>query len=240
MLKLYHGPPAANGLKCLIALHEKALTFEGVYLDIHKFEQHEPWFLKINPEGQVPALDHDGFILTHSSVINEYLEDAFPDAPALRPAGAQGKARMRVWNKHIDENYMEAVSIHGWKHLLTGLTREMDAEEFEAYVERIPLRKQRDKWRAAREGFAQADLDAATVKVEAVVDKVEAQLAQTPWLAGDMYTLADVNLYATGGPALHRLFPHVLAEGRRPRVEDWLERMTARPAVQAAMAADPS
>ena len=86
MLKLYHAEPVANSLKALIALKEKGLEFQSIYIDLHKFEQHEPWFVAINPEGQVPVLDHDGFIVTHTTVINEYLEDAFPEAPALRPA----------------------------------------------------------------------------------------------------------------------------------------------------------
>ena len=94
MLKLYHAEPAANSLKALISFKEKGLEFESVYVDLHKFEQHEPKFLALNPEGQVPVLDHDGVIVTHSSVINEYLEDAFPDAPPLRPADPAGKARV--------------------------------------------------------------------------------------------------------------------------------------------------
>src|SRR3569833_1689572 len=95
MLKLYHAEPGANSLKCLIPLKEKGLAFESIYVDLHKFEQHEPWFVAINPEGQVPVLDHDGNIITHTTVINEYLEDAFPEAPALRPADPLGQARMR-------------------------------------------------------------------------------------------------------------------------------------------------
>lgn len=237
MLKLYHGPAAANGLKCLIALCEKGLEFEGVFVDLHSFEQHDPAYLAINPEGQVPALDHDGFVLNHSSVINEYLEDAFPDAPPLRPADAQGKARMRVWNKQIDELYMEAVSIHGWARMITPLTRKMNADEFEAHIARIPLAKQQKKWRAAREGFAQDDLDAAAVTVEDILDKVEAQLEQTPWLVGKSYTLADVNMFATGGKTLPLLFPQLLAA--RPHLVAWRERVLARPGVQAAFASAP-
>src|SRR3569833_2020695 len=80
MLKLYHAEPLANSLKSLIPVKEKGLEFESIYVDLHKFEQHEPWFVAINPEGQVPVLVHDGAVITHSTVINEYLEDAFPDA----------------------------------------------------------------------------------------------------------------------------------------------------------------
>ncbi len=60
MLALYHAEPASNSLKVLICLKEKGVAFESHLMDIQAFEQHEPWFLKINPEGQVPALVHGG------------------------------------------------------------------------------------------------------------------------------------------------------------------------------------
>ncbi|MEO8114575.1 MAG: glutathione S-transferase family protein, partial [Phenylobacterium sp.] len=110
-LKLYHAEPVANSLKSLVPLKEKGLDFESIYVDLHKFEQHEPWFVAINPEGQVPVLDHDGLIVTHTTVINEYLEDAFPYAPPLRPADPAGKARMRYWNKFVDEHVTNHVSM---------------------------------------------------------------------------------------------------------------------------------
>jgi glutathione S-transferase len=55
MLTLYHAEPVANSLKTLISLKEKGLEFQSVYVNLHKFEQHEPWYLEVNPEGQVPA-----------------------------------------------------------------------------------------------------------------------------------------------------------------------------------------
>jgi glutathione S-transferase len=95
-LKYYHAEPVANSLKSMIPLKEKGLRYESVYVDLHKFEQHQPWFVAINPEGQVPVLEHDGTIVTHTTVINEYLEDVFPDATAglrpLRPRDAAGGA----------------------------------------------------------------------------------------------------------------------------------------------------
>jgi glutathione S-transferase len=57
VLTLYHAEPLANSLKVLMALHEKELPFESRYVNLQKFEQNEPAFLAINPEGQVPVLD---------------------------------------------------------------------------------------------------------------------------------------------------------------------------------------
>ena len=236
MLKLYHAEPVANSLKTLIALREKQLDFHSVYIDLHKFEQHEPWFVSINPEGQVPVLDHDGFIVTHTTVIGEYLEDAFPDAPPLRPADARGKARMRYWNKFCDEQVMNYVSMHGWHRMVSVIARSVESGEFEKLLARIPLYEQREKWRTARSGFSEADLANATRKIEVAVDKVENQLAQTAWLAGNLYTSADINFFAYCGSAVQRLFPEMNVERRAPRLVDWIDRVRARPGVKAAFA----
>ncbi|MCC7460979.1 MAG: glutathione S-transferase family protein [Gammaproteobacteria bacterium] len=234
-LKLYHAEPVANSLKCLIPLREKGLPFDSRYVDLHRFEQHETWFVAINPDGQVPVLDHDGVIITQSTVINEYLEDAFPAAPALRPADPVGKARMRFWNKFTDEHVMNYVSMHGWHRLITVLARSIENHEFEQLMERIPLKEQRDKWRNARSGFSQAQLDEAERKVRVAVDKVEAQLAQTPYLAGDMYSLADINFFAHCGNSIGRLFPHIGTRAICPRLLDWAQRIRVRPGVAAAL-----
>lgn len=235
-LKLYHAEPYANSLKVLIALKEKGLEFESVYVDLHKFEQHEPWFVAINPEGQVPVLDHDGVIITQTTVINEYLEDAFPDTPPLRPADPVGKARMRYWNKFVDEHLMNYVSMWGWHRMVGVIARGIESGEFEKLVERIPLQEQREKWRTARSGFSEEELANATRKIDVAVDKAEAQLGETPWLAGDMYTLADINYYSMCGVSLARMFPEIGTVDRCPRLLEWIERMEARPGVIAARA----
>ena len=236
MLKLYHAEPAANSLKALLSLKEKEIEFESIYVDLHKFEQHEPKFVAINPEGQVPVLDHDGVIITHTTVIGEYLEDAFPDAPPLRPADPVGKARMRYWNKFCDEHVMNYVSIHGWHRMVGVIARSIEGGEFEKLVARIPLHEQREKWRTARSGFSEADLANATRKIEVAVDKVERTLAEAPWIAGSMYTLADINFYSMCGMAVQRMFPEMNIEKRAPRLVDWVARMNARPGVKAALA----
>jgi glutathione S-transferase len=233
-LKYYHAEPIANSLKSMIPLFEKALAFESVYVDLHKFEQHSDWFVAINPEGQVPVLDHDGVIITHTTVINEYLEDVFPGVP-LRPRDPVGAARMRYWNKFVDEHVMNHVSMHGWHRMVGIIARSVESGEFEQLLERIPLPDQRKKWLDARSGFSESDLANASAKIEYAVDKVEAQLARTPWLAGEDYTLADINFYCHCGMMVERMFPEMMIAERAPRLVAWRERMTARPAVREAL-----
>jgi len=235
-LKYYHAEPLANSLKSMLPLFEKGLAFESVYVNLHKFEQHQPWFVALNPDGQVPVLDHDGVIITQTTAINEYYEDAFPDTPPLRPNTPEGNARMRIWNKFVDEHVMNFVSIHGWHRMVGIIARNIESGEFEKLLENIPLHEQREKWRTARSGFSQADLDNATRKIEVALAKVEAQLAETPWLAGGNYTLADINFYSHCGMMVDRMFPDLEVDRRFPRLVDWRERVTARPATKEALA----
>jgi len=71
-------------MKVLLCLKEKNIPFVSHYVDLLRFEQHKPEFVRLNPNGQVPVLVHDGAIITESTVINEYLEDVFPQV-RLRP-----------------------------------------------------------------------------------------------------------------------------------------------------------
>lgn len=238
-LKYYHAEPLANSLKSMVPLREKGLAYESVYVDLHKFEQHSDWFVAINPEGQVPVLDHDGVIITHTTVINEYLEDAFPDAqPAdgpLRPRDPVGAARMRYWNKFVDEHVMNHVSMHGWHRMIRVITQGIEDGTFDQLMERIPLPDQRKKWMTARSGFSEADLANATQKIDYALAKVEAQLEKTAWLAGDAYTLADINFYSHCGAMVERMFPDLNVAERFPRLCAWRDKVTARPAVAEAL-----
>ena len=58
MLQLYHWEPNANSGKPMLALAEKGVAYESHYLDLLKFDQHQPDYLRINPDGTIPAMVH--------------------------------------------------------------------------------------------------------------------------------------------------------------------------------------
>jgi glutathione S-transferase len=236
MIELYHYVPIANGGKVLMALHEKGLPFVSRWVDLHRFEQHEPDYLRLNPEGQVPSLVHDGVVITQTSVINEYLEDAFPDTHRLRPSAPVDIARMRQWNKYIDDHVMDAVSVHGWHNGARRVALEYSDEAFDRLVERIPLKRQRDKWRTARIGFPQDVLDAGSAQVGEAVAKVETALARGPWLLGEDFSLADINFFAHCGAMLEAMFPAIGNRQTCPLLMDWAIRMKQRPGISLALA----
>jgi glutathione S-transferase len=235
MLKLYHYEPSANSMKPMLCLKEKGLAFTSHYVDLHSFEQHAPEFVKVNPNGQVPALIHDGAVITESTVINEYLEDVFP-AVCLRPENPVERARMRIWSKFVDEYFCPALSMLGWNILVPGIVERLKQGEFAKLLERIPLKEQRDKWRtAATHSFTEEQLTESRRKVTVSIERMEQILAQAPWLAGPTYSLADVNTYSMVVP-VPRMVPEAMNENIAPRSFAWLNRMNERPAVRAALA----
>jgi glutathione S-transferase len=58
-------------------------------------------YKKITPLGKIPALEVDGQVIFESEVINEYLEDRFPNPP-LRPADPLARARVRMISRFAD------------------------------------------------------------------------------------------------------------------------------------------
>jgi len=231
MLKLYSFGPGANSLKPLLALYEKGVEWEHVFVDPAKFEQHSDWFKALNPRGQVPALDHDGRIITESTVICEYLEDIFPDVNPLRPADPYQVAQMRVWTKWVDEYFCWCVSTIGWERHVKHIANAMSDEEFEAHIMRIPVPEQQTKWRRAREGFPQDMLDEEMRKISVSIRRLEDTLSRQPYLVADQYTLADICNFAIAN-GMQMGFPEFVNEQATPGILAWLDRINERPAVK--------
>jgi glutathione S-transferase len=235
MLELYHYEPTANSAKPMICLREKGLDFVSHYIDLHAFEQHSPEYVKVNPNGQVPALIHDGRVITESTVINEYLEDVFPQVP-LRPADPYERAQMRIWSKFVDEYYCPSLSLIGWHHMIQDIVKDLSKEEFEKFLARIPLHEQREKWRlAATRSFPKEQLDEAVRKLRFSMQRHEERLRNWAWLAGGSYSLADVNTYSMTA-AMPFFFSDFVNDKDTPKTMEWLAKMEARPGVQAALA----
>ncbi|MEJ0027101.1 MAG: glutathione S-transferase family protein [Rhizomicrobium sp.] len=235
MLELYHAEPASNSLKVLICLKEKGLDFVSHLMDIQAFEQHEPAFLKINPDGQVPVLVHDGTVVTESTVINEYLDQVFP-SPPLRPESAIEAARMRAFTKYVDEYFRPALSQIGWQLMIHAITDKLSPEDFEARLARIPREEKREKWRtAAAQGYTPEQMAAWRRTLAEGIGKAEAALRTSPWLAGPHYSLADIAMFAMAAHMPAR-FSDIMSDTVSPRFTEWHARMNARPAVIAALA----
>ena len=83
MLILHHAWRSSASRRVRLCLEEKGLVYESHVVDMASMEHHSPEYLKINPNGVVPALIHDGRPLYESGTICEYLDEVYPDPPLL-------------------------------------------------------------------------------------------------------------------------------------------------------------
>jgi glutathione S-transferase len=99
MLTLYDAPRCPYCARVRIVLAEKGVPYEAVVIDL---ANRPAWLYEKNPSGKVPVLDDDGWVLPESAVIDEYLEERYPEPPLL-PAdpGARAVARLLVF-RHDD------------------------------------------------------------------------------------------------------------------------------------------
>jgi len=102
-MKLYNMNLSNFAAKCRLAIYEKGAPVDIVPIPGGDLKSAE--YLRIYPLGKTPALEVNGEIIGESEVINEFLEDAFPDKPLL-PKDPAGRARARAISR-VHDLYLE-------------------------------------------------------------------------------------------------------------------------------------
>jgi len=109
-IKLYDFASSPNCQRVKVVLAEKKLPFETIPVDLRKGDQKKADFLKLNPYGKVPVIIDGNTVLYESCVINEYLEEKYPEPP-LMPKEPAGKAKIRILidygMAHFDSPYQK-------------------------------------------------------------------------------------------------------------------------------------
>jgi glutathione S-transferase len=235
MLTLYHAGPSVSAIKVRLVLHEKNLPWQSKLVHVHRGEQFSAEYRKLNPNAVVPTLVHDERPIVESTVIIEYLDDVFP-APPLLPRDPYRKALARLWMKKVDDYLHAACNALTFAIAFRPiLLRKNTREQLEARFAVIPDPDMRERQRqAVLFGFEAPQVGAALRKYDKFVGEMEETLAQSPYLAGDSYSLAD----AAATPYVNRI-PMLALDGGllndRPRVVNWFERIRERPSFQAAI-----
>jgi glutathione S-transferase len=214
--------------KVRLALAEKGLEWESRVVNLRGFEHLSPEFLRLNPDGLVPVLLHDGFMVRESSVINDYIDEVFP-APPLSLPGPQGRAQVGMWSRFIDDVTSPAIKKPSFAANMRPYLQTLPSDYIESVARRMPSRATGERWRkTAQEGIPQEELDQAHADLHRTLERMDAALAGSPWLTGERYTLADINM----APFVFRLdsLPGYALDRDWPRVADWLRRVQARPA----------
>jgi glutathione S-transferase len=234
MLRLYHGSTSVCSIKVRVALAEKRLEWDGELLDLMRGDQHRPGYARLNPNHVVPTLVHDGKVVIESTLIIEYLDDAFP-APPLMPADPYRRAVARLWMKKIDDYLHAACSTVTFATANRRALLRLSPEQLEARFQRMPDPASRERQRLAiAHGLDAPHVAAAVRQYERYIGEMETALREAPFLAGDAYSLAD----AAATPYVNRaemIGMDALWASHRPQVAAWLARARERPSFETAV-----
>lgn len=227
MLELYHHGTSVCAAKPRIVLAEKGIEWNGRYVDILAGEQFRPEYMKLNPNGVVPTLVHDGFVLIESTVICEYLDEVFPEKP-LKPDNAQDRAQMRIWTKRIDEQVHPSTTPVTYAISHRHVVISHGPKVVEEYINKLGPMVADKRRRRIELGIEDEDARASLKVWDKFLADMETWLATNPWLAGKNFSLAD----ACVTPFINRLDMLQLSfmwNEKRPAVTDWFARIKARP-----------
>ncbi|KAJ7980251.1 Glutathione S-transferase family protein [Quillaja saponaria] len=202
-IKVYGIPTSTCTAHVLLCLHEKGIEYQLVPVDLasaaHKQQPHLP----LNPFGQVPAIEDDDISLLESRAINRYL------ARKHKSNGTDLLQSNSLTESAMVDTWME-VEAHQFNGPISTII-------YQTIVNPIYGLPPNDK-------IINSEMD----KLEKVLDVYEERLSKYKFLAGDNYTMADLN---------HILFlvyfmrtPKAAAITSRPRVNAWWNDISSRPA----------
>jgi glutathione S-transferase len=235
MLKLFTAHNSICTQKVFLTLIEKGLPWTSEYVDLFNNEQYRPEYLKLNPKGVVPTLIHDGNAIIESTLICEYLEQAFPE-PSLVPASAYVRSQMRRWSKHIDEGVFEATREISFSAMFRDKMKGMTQEQRDGRYRNIG-----DPGRRARmistyeQGCDSPFVEQGIFAFEKLFQEMEEALAPgQDWLVGTSFSLGDINVmpFAARLEYLNLLDVWI---ANRPGVRAWWERARSRPSFSGAI-----
>ena len=163
MLKIY-GIPRSRAFRTLWLAKELGLDYENLPIGTNDGTSRTPEFLAINPNGHIPAIDDDGFVLWESMAINLYLAKKH-GAGSLYPARLEDEARTWQWS-------------------FWGMT-EVERPVLTAMFNRAILPE--DKRDAAL-------ADECERQLQPPLKVLDQAVASQPYLLGEHFTVADLNV----------------------------------------------
>ena len=220
-MELYHNRMSVCSEKVRIVMAEKGLTATEYHLDLAAGESHTPEYLTLNAKGVVPTLVDHGKAINESTVICEYLDDAYPEL-RLRPEDPYARAQMRLWTMMPD------AGLHVWCGIVSFAIMWRHQDRTQQMAKWSPqLRAERME--AIEKGLNAARVAPALRNHVDVFRKMGKALETSPWLTGDTYSLADIAML----PYVYRFADMALAwiweeDPEMKPIDDWLERCRQR------------
>jgi glutathione S-transferase len=210
-MKLHHSVSSPNSRRVRIFLAEKGLSIPLVAVDLGKGEQHSDAYRAINPRRVVPTLVlKDGTAIGEVPAICRYIEEAHP-TPALLGETAKEKAEVAMWERRAEQEGFAAV-MEAIRNSAPGLKGRAIAGPHD--YEQIPELAERSKLRV-KNFFADFD----------------DRLGETPFVAGQRLSVADITALVTVDFAAKAINFRVLDEHRSLR--RWYDALSSRSSMAA-------
>ncbi len=199
MIQLHYSQGNASLIPHLL-LEELGVPFELILVDRANRQHKSPEYLRLNPNGLIPVLVDGDLVLYETAAICLHLLDTRPQAGLAPPLGTQARAHFYKWLVWLTNTLQTALIVYFYP----------------------------ERWADDAAAIAQVKAH-AEAKVGTLLEQLDAQVADRPWLLGAEFSAAD--LYALVLCRWTRGFATRPARDYL-RLGSYLQRLLVRPAVQ--------
>ena len=242
-MHLLHAAGSSCSQKTRIFLNLKGIPWESHLIDLKTGQNHELWYLGINPRGLVPCLVHDGDVHIESNDIIEYLEDAFPDPPLI-PEDSRGRVHELLQME--DELHLD-LRVLTFRYVIP---TSPGAMKDEAALERLrhhdgtvggrpdPEKAEEIRfWDAANaDGISDTQVANSVGRFREAFDQLNDTLQASTYILGDTLTVLDIAWYIYAARLIMAGYP---LHTTHAHVGSWFDRLDARPEFHSEVAVPP-
>ncbi len=166
-MRLYIHPFSPNARRALMTAIHLNVPFERVLVDLRKGEQKRPEYLKLNPNGKVPTLEDDGFVLWESRAIMMYLADKTP-GQTIYPQELHARADVNHWMFWDAVHFTPAIQIVAYERVIKGFL--------------------------GLGGPDPKEIERGEKMIAPLMAVLDGHLANREWVSGNALTIADLSL----------------------------------------------
>ncbi|MDG2115450.1 MAG: glutathione S-transferase family protein [Porticoccaceae bacterium] len=226
---LYHASMSSCSQRVRFALVEKAVAWESHLIDLNLMENVSDWYQRIHPRGYVPALVHDGTLVTESTDIIAYIDQTFP-GDALEPVGESERSTMQKWVDYAGDNQwcLKTLTYHLIFRAQGHFSKKKDVEYYLSHQKNPQLVQFMKDFVA---GFSSERLDDNMCQAYDFLADVNDALSGSEYLAGEVFSLADIASIVN----VHRYRMCRLDLGQFPALLRWYALVESRPGFKKAI-----
>ncbi|XP_071957921.1 ganglioside-induced differentiation-associated protein 1-like [Antedon mediterranea] len=255
---LYHAESSFYSQRARLGFEEKRVPYRKKLVNIQLGEQVEPWFIRLNPHGEVPIVQHNKRLIIDSEAILNYLDQITPQAPSLTPdPSTDDGAKVKHFKSLLKSVEIEYITFGTMLHPEIESTKkrffnpaqvrakfDKPQKVMQNYAAKLPdLRGMYEGKIARTQALVNKILDLkycmnCLQRCDEVLTEIEEELSKVkgqgspeegPWLCSENFTIADIYL----ATLLHRiaflgLGQRFFTGGKRPNLEAYYERVQKR------------